>query len=46
MLIEIASRIAEPNSQNGWQSIMDYCRNHNDILGYAAVLHASGTSTS
>jgi hypothetical protein len=46
MLIEIASRVPESTSQDGWQSILDYCRKHNDILGYAAVLHASGTGAS
>ena len=46
MLIEIASRIPEASSKDGWQSILEYCRKHNDILGYAAVLHASGTGVS
>ena len=45
MLIEIASRISDSSSQDGWQSILEYCRKHNDVLGYAAVLHASGTGT-
>lgn len=46
MLIEIAARVSESSSQEGWQAILEYCRQHNDILGYAAVLHASGTETS
>ena len=45
MLIEIASRVPEPTSEQGWASILEYCQKHNDVLGYAAVLHASGTPT-
>ena len=45
MLIEIAQRIPASDDKNGWSSILEYCQNHNDVLGYAAVLHASGASS-
>ena len=45
MLIEIAQRIPASDDENGWSSILEYCQNHNDVLGYAAVLHASGASS-
>ena len=46
MLIEIASRVPPSAHEDGWKSILEYCRKHNDILGYAAVLHASGPGAS
>ena len=46
MLIEIAARLPEQDNEQGWESILAYCQKHNDILGYAAVLHASGTGIS
>ena len=41
MLIEIAARATESGDHGGWNSILDYCRKHNDVLGYAAVIHAA-----
>jgi len=42
MLIEIAARATESGNPESWEAILDYCRKHNDVLGFAAVLHATG----
>jgi len=42
MLIEVAQRATESGENGGWDSILEYCQKHNDILGYAAVIHAAG----
>jgi hypothetical protein len=38
LLIEIATRAGETT---GFEAALEYCKTHKDILGYAAVLHAS-----
>ena len=40
LLIEIAEK-AKAAGDDATQPILDYCEKHNDILGYAAVLHAA-----
>ncbi|MGI9474432.1 MAG: hypothetical protein ACR2NZ_23040 [Rubripirellula sp.] len=42
MLIDIAGRAQAAGDESGFDSILQYCRQHSDVLGYAAVLHASG----
>lgn len=43
MLIEIASRAQAAGEGQVFDAILSYCEQHNDVLGYAAVLHASGS---
>ena len=38
LLIEIAGRAGDAA---GFEAVSEYCKTHNDILGYASVLHAS-----
>ena len=39
MLIEIATRSGDPAA---FDPILEYCRGHEDVLGYTAVMHAKG----
>ncbi|TWU21058.1 hypothetical protein Pla52o_40900 [Novipirellula galeiformis] len=41
LLLEIAARA---NDQGVYEPILDYCRKHNDIIGYAAVTHVATSS--
>ena len=41
MLIDIADRAKQTGDQSAFESILQYCEDQNDVLGYAAVLHAS-----
>ncbi len=41
LLLEIAARSRATGDQQSYQSILEYCQKHGDILGYAAVLHAA-----
>lgn len=41
MLIDIAERAKAAGETDAFDPILEYCRNHSDVLGYAAVLHAS-----
>lgn len=40
MLIEIAQRANDDGDPSAFEPILEYCRRHNAVLGYAAVLHA------
>ncbi len=40
LLIEIASRGKEAGDESAFDQVLAYCQNHNDVLGYAAALHA------
>ena len=42
MLIEIGERALTAGQSDAFESVLQYCRDNNDILGYAAVLHANG----
>lgn len=42
LLIEIAHRAKAAGDPAAFDVIAEYCRRHGDLLGYAAVLHASG----
>jgi hypothetical protein len=41
MLIDIAQRCNESPS-GSFDAILQYCKKHDDVLGYAAVLHTAG----
>ncbi len=41
LLLEIAQRAEQAGQSGGYDAILEYCRKHKDVLGYAAVLHAS-----
>jgi hypothetical protein len=41
LLIEIAGRAKAQGDLAAFEAILNYCKKHNDVLGYAAVLHAS-----
>ncbi len=41
LLLEIAARA---NDQGVYEPILDYCRKHNDVIGYAAVTHVATSS--
>lgn len=41
LLIDIASRAKESGDSDAYDTVLDYCKKHDDVLGYAAVLHAS-----
>ena len=41
MLIDIAERAKAAGEGRGYESILEYCKKHSDVLGYAAVLHAA-----
>lgn len=41
LLIDIADRARESGEAEAFEPILQYCKKHNDVLGYAAVLHAS-----
>ena len=43
MLIEIASRAKASGDPAAFDAILKYCKKHNDVLGYAAALHASAS---
>ncbi len=45
MLIDIASRAKAAGEHGVFDAILEYCEKHDDVLGYAAVLHASGATT-
>ncbi len=42
LLIDIAHRAQDAGDRSAFDSILHYCQKHDDILGYAAVLHAAG----
>lgn len=42
MLIEIADRAREQGEEDVYDDVLSYCEKHDDVLGYAAVLHAAG----
>ncbi len=44
MLIEIAGRAKAAGQPEAFDTISNYCKDHDDVLGYAAVLHASTQS--
>ncbi|TWU55469.1 hypothetical protein [Rubripirellula reticaptiva] len=41
MLIEIANRAKTAGDNSAFEPILEYCQQHNDVLGYVAVLHAA-----
>lgn len=41
LLIEIAGRAKAQGDLAAFEAILNYCKKHNDVLGYAAVLHES-----
>lgn len=41
LLLEIAHRAKEKGDSSAFEPIQQYCQKHNDLLGFAAVLHAS-----
>jgi hypothetical protein len=43
LLLEIAGRAKAKGDLAAFEAILNYCKKHNDVLGYAAVLHASTT---
>ena len=45
LLLEIASRANAEESKAAYDAILEYCRKHGDVLGYAAVLHAGSGSS-
>ncbi len=42
LLMDIASRAAAKDGPAAFDAILEYCKKHDDLLGYAAVLHAAG----
>lgn len=44
LLIEIAGRAKAAGDSTAFDPILQYCKQHEDLLGYAAVLHASSQS--
>ena len=42
LLLEIADRASKAGDQGGYAPILAYCKQHGDLLGYGAVLHAAG----
>ena len=42
LLIDIAGRGKAAGEANVFDAVLEYCEKHNDVLGYAAVLHAAG----
>ncbi|NND96728.1 MAG: hypothetical protein HKN47_05295 [Pirellulaceae bacterium] len=45
MLIEIAQRANAAGSSDAFDPVLQYCADREDVLGYAAVLHAANAST-
>lgn len=45
LLIDIGRNAQNAGQENGFDPILLYCRKHNDLLGYAAVLHAEGSAS-
>jgi hypothetical protein len=41
LLIDIAERAKQKGQDGGFDAIAEYCKQHDDVLGYAAVLHAA-----
>ncbi len=41
LLIDIAGRAQAAGDEGAFDGVLTYCEKHNDVLGYAAVLHAS-----
>lgn len=41
LLLEIAAKDSGSGNQDAFVAILEYCKKHGDILGYAAVLHAA-----
>jgi hypothetical protein len=39
-LLDLAANCSSPEDWSAHERILDYCRRHNDVLGYAAVRHA------
>lgn len=42
LLLEIAGRAKQAGDPEGYAPILAYCKQHGDLLGYGAVLHAAG----
>ncbi|WP_146520521.1 hypothetical protein [Stieleria varia] len=41
LLLDIAGRAKKAGVENPYDAVLAYCQDHNDVLGYAAALHAS-----
>lgn len=41
LLLDIALKTKEQGETEGYDLVAEYCKKHNDLLGYTAVLHAS-----
>ena len=44
LLIDIADKAEQADDGDPYEPILKYCKKHNDLLGFAAVLHASRRS--
>ncbi|TWU54587.1 hypothetical protein Poly51_33060 [Rubripirellula tenax] len=44
MLVEMASRAKTAGDESAFDPILEYCKKHGDVLGYAAVLHATSSA--
>ncbi len=42
LLLEMAAKAKAMGETGGYESVAEYCKKHDDVLGYAAVLHAAG----
>jgi hypothetical protein len=42
LLLDIAHKAKAMGEMGGYDSVAEYCQKHDDVLGYAAVLHAAG----
>ncbi|MFK8112321.1 MAG: hypothetical protein AB8B91_08965 [Rubripirellula sp.] len=42
LLLDIARNAKAAGQENSFDAILEYCRSHGDVIGYAAVLHAAG----
>ncbi len=43
LLLDIALKAKAMGEMGGYDSVAEYCKKHDDVLGYAAVLHAAGS---
>ncbi len=43
LLIDIAGRAKAAGDLSAFDTALEYCKSHNDVLGYAAVLHAANS---
>ncbi|MEM7560329.1 MAG: hypothetical protein AAF394_14510, partial [Planctomycetota bacterium] len=44
LLLEIAHRAKQAGDSDAFDSVAGYCRDHEDLLGYAAVLQAKASA--